>query len=629
MVYLEFLEAVLLPVIAIFIAIQFPRNYRRISIGIAIVLGIWNGYVGIYTSRQLPQDLACLVVRSPTHGCPHKETFADFFPGLFGLGYPIDESPEEAAREEKIIADQLANEGRGNFLSGNYDEAVKKYSESLGHYSENPRVLCARGDAYRKEQLFEDAERDYRGTLEQDHTIAEAENGLGQSLYAEGQRDDLAVKHLRKAIELKPNYPEALTTLGLALARRGDFSGSLRAFESPLLRDADLDNDTERVYANSLKERANNEVLNGHTTEAIRDYMHALTLWSEFPEAHRGIAKTYVLLGRLNDALDQYGKALELQPIYPAALNEEGIVYELQGKYDSAIAVFSDALKIDGSFSDAFKNRGNAYNAVGKYDDAIVDFQNALSGTPNFPEAYNGLGNTYFFQEFLSDALNNYQKALSLRPDYPEAINNVGRVKETQGDFDGAIQNYSRAISLKPGLFDALFNRGALYERHHMLDRAIGDLTAAVSANPHNAEAFKLLGDAYASVGKSGIAIPFYTQAIDIDGNYADALKNRGNAKANIRDYWGAIRDYSAAIEHLDDFFEAFKNRGIAYESAGRLDLARLDLTKALELRPGDPQCVSALLVLDLISRTTMPTKLTQPQPKAAAPALGLLFPHT
>ncbi|MCT0214745.1 tetratricopeptide repeat protein, partial [Synechococcus sp. CS-1330] len=118
----------------------------------------------------------------------------------------------------------------------------------------------------------------------------------------QGRFDDL-IELLKKALQLKPNYPDAHNNLGVALKEQGDLDA------------------------------------------AIASYNSALQLKPNYPEAHNNLGNALKEQGDLDAAIASYNTALQLKPNYPEAHNNLGVALQEQGDLDAAIASYNSALQ--------------------------------------------------------------------------------------------------------------------------------------------------------------------------------------------------------------------------------------------------------------------------------------------
>ncbi|QNJ15858.1 TPR repeat-containing protein [Synechococcus sp. A18-40] len=129
----------------------------------------------------------------------------------------------------------------------------------------------------------------------------------------QGRFDEL-VELLKKALQLKPNYPEAHYNLGIALKEQGNLDA------------------------------------------AIASHNTALQLKPNYPEAHYNLGNALKEQGDLDAAIASFNTALQLKPNYPEAHNNLGIALMEQGNLDAAIASYNKALQLKPDYSEAHKN---------------------------------------------------------------------------------------------------------------------------------------------------------------------------------------------------------------------------------------------------------------------------------
>ncbi|MFM7907517.1 MAG: tetratricopeptide repeat protein, partial [Microcystis sp.] len=202
------------------------------------------------------------------------------------------------------------------------------------------------------------------------------EKGL---IHQMGKEYEQAIASYDRALEIKPDYPEAWNGRGVALHNLGRFE------------------------------------------EAIASYDRALEIKPDYHQAwnNRGFALDD--LGRFEQAIASYDRALEIKPDYHEAWNNRGCALGNLGRYAEAIASFDRALEIKPDLHQAWYNRGIALGNLGRFEDAIASFDRALEIKPDDHYAWNNrgvaLGNLVRFE----DAIASYDQALEIKPDYPDA----------------------------------------------------------------------------------------------------------------------------------------------------------------------------------------------------------------
>ena len=103
------------------------------------------------------------------------------------------------------------------------------------------------------------------------------------------------------------------------------------------------------------------------------------------------------------------------------------------------------------------------------------------------------------------------------------------------------------------------------------------------------------MGDVYCQEGNLEGGIREFKKAIELKANYADAYHNLANTYHHKGDLKEAVRFYQEAVSFNPKLFESHYNLGIIYLNTGEFDLAKLQLEKALELRPEDENARTAL----------------------------------
>ena len=147
-----------------------------------------------------------------------------------------------------------------------------------------------------------------------------------------------------QALQLNPDYPEALHNWGIALHE-------LSRYE-----------------------------------EAIGKYEQVLELKPDFPEALIGWGNTLDELSRYEEAIGKCEQALLLKPNYPEALYNWGNgLYKLT-RYEEAIGKYEQALLLKPNYPEALYNWGVALYKLTRYEEAIGKYQQALQLKPNDSE---------------------------------------------------------------------------------------------------------------------------------------------------------------------------------------------------------------------------------------------------
>lgn len=121
-------------------------------------------------------------------------------------------------------------------------DALDAYGRGLGIFEDDPELLYARALAYERLGRIDDAELDLRALLDADPDNADYLNALGFTLADRTDRYDEALELITRALELKPDAPAIIDSMGWVLHHLGRNEDALphlrRAFE--LQRDAEV-----------------------------------------------------------------------------------------------------------------------------------------------------------------------------------------------------------------------------------------------------------------------------------------------------------------------------------------------------------------------------------------------------
>ena len=152
-----------------------------------------------------------------------------------------------------------------------------------------------------------------------------------------GQGEE-AIKEYHSALELSPEYPEALNNLGDALVRRKRFG------------------------------------------EAIPYLEKAIDLSPRYAAAHSNLGSALAQLNRLDEAMSHLQKAVEYKPDLADAHNNLGVVLAISGRYAEAIQALEEAAKLTSGDEPAILDLlARMYAETGRFEPAAATARRALA----------------------------------------------------------------------------------------------------------------------------------------------------------------------------------------------------------------------------------------------------------
>ena len=175
-------------------------------------------------------------------------------------------------------------------------------------------------------------------------------------------------------------------------------------------------------------------------------------------------------------------------------------------------------------------------------------------------------GNVFWAFGEMDEAFKDFSKSITKGNNFPIVYEFFGDYYAGLGDFNRAIINFTKAIELKPDNYQAYFYRAAALDKNGNHKKAIEDYSKAIAINPYFADAYCGRGRIYGFI--------FY----DLNKGIADCT-----------------RAISLDLDNLD----AYCGRGFFLLKLNKVDLAKNDFKKALELDPDDYEVKSGLEIIE------------------------------
>ena len=289
---------------------------------------------------------------------------------------------------------------------------------------------------------------------------------------AKMKESEKSIKHYTKAIELKPDFPEAYTNRGNAYIIRDDYDNAIKDYNRAIQLKSD--------YANAYHNRGNVYTKMGKYDSSIKDYGMAIQLGHDDPNIYYGRGVVYNRIGDFERAIEDFDKVIQFKPNDADAYYERAASYYNKGAIDFAIEDFTAVIRLTPDRIQAHYYRGLAYSIKGAYDLAIEDLTTTIQLKPDYAEAYHDRGVAHYQRGEIDLAIEDYNKAIQQNPDCPEVYYNRGIAYEKKDNVDSAIKNYDKAIELKPDYAEVYNNRGYIYYKKGEYARAVKDYDLVV-----------------------------------------------------------------------------------------------------------------------------------------------------
>jgi len=330
-------------------------------------------------------------------------------------------------------------------------------------------------------------------------------NNLGNMLRECGRLDD-AIAHYRRAVALRPDYPEAHNNLGNALRDARD------------------------------------------PAEAMQSCSRAIELRPGYAEAYNNLGNVLQDLGELDAAAASYGKAIAFHPVYAEAHSNLGNVLRAQERHADAIVHYRRAIELNPALRVAHRGLAIALRATDDFDGALEHARAGLE--PDDAEGHCTLGRSLRSMNDFDGAARLFERACEIDPGYAPAWCRLGELRCQQGEYEESLRLCRHAIELDPELADAYNFLGLAY---HNLDRmAASELSHrhAIDLNPDDADAHHNLAAALFRLDKLDEAMSEYRIAQELGVDPVKIQLTLGDILWAKRDFAGAVAAFREAVEH-------------------------------------------------------------------------------
>ncbi len=422
--------------------------------------------------------------------------------------------------------------------AGRFDEAKRGYEAVLATTPDDPDALHLlgalqhqRGDSAAGAGLIARAI-----TLNQ--YVATFHCNLADALRALGRLDEAEVA-ARRAIELRPDYPEASHNLGIILLRARRPADALVTLDASLAQNPD--------YAPMLAARADALRELGRVREAIATYRRAIVLDASIASAHANLGLLLVQFGEWESGLEHCRTAVALRPSDPVCRANLGLLLLEYGKIDDAMDAIATALESNRESVSLADAAGRAWTELGDYRQARSWFERALRLDPAADQVRCHLALMHVEAGDPEGAATILDGVLTGAPDCADAHALLARARLDQGDVDGAVASHNAAIRLRPESPNPHSALGQTLSSAGQLDAAGAAFRAALTLNPRSVPAL------------AGLATMLRGKTPDEDVHQLEELLSMpwmtDNRRASVRFALAQVYDgrgeYARAAEHM------------------------------------------------------------------------------
>ena len=196
---------------------------------------------------------------------------------------------------------------------------------------------------------------------------------------------DQSIESFNKAVEIHPQYEEALYNLGVVQKKAGKPDDAINSYQRAI--------GINPHNANAYNNLGNLLTQKGHIKQSIEHLNLALNLNPKFAEAHNNLGLANMELNKLHECIINFLLAIENNPQYEGAYINLGRVYRELNEFDNELNCYKKCLKIKPNASKILVQLGRAYRNRGENKLAIDCFESSLNFNPESYSAYFELAN--------------------------------------------------------------------------------------------------------------------------------------------------------------------------------------------------------------------------------------------
>ena len=230
---------------------------------------------------------------------------------------------------------------------------------------------------------------------------------------------NLAIKHLKKSLEIYPEFTSAWVSLGDIYAELGMYKEAREHYQKALK----FDNTHAEAHHSLAKICVETDDNRGAIKCFINWVMADPKNTQHFAEAFYGIGNAYEKLDKLDSATFAYSAVILADSTYSDAYNRLGITEgKRKGSMHVSISYFNKAIYFNKRNISAYQNLGEAYAKKGDFNRAIASFERVITLDPKNALAYFEISKVYLQKNNLQKAQVYLNKALELDPSLKSKI---------------------------------------------------------------------------------------------------------------------------------------------------------------------------------------------------------------
>lgn len=472
----------------------------------------------------------------------------------------------------------------------------------------------ARGEAYLKDEKYQEASLEFRNALQIDEQLATAHWGLARA-YEGLERFPEMIDELRKTVSQDAANLDARVKLGnyylVGSRGRSDIIGEAEQ----LAKD---------VIAKDPKHIEGHILMGGvffaldQTDKAFAELNHAIELNPNRVESYLSMARFYLRNREGDKAEELYKKAISVNPNSSVAHVEYGKFLTQINRAGQAEAELLKAVEVGPTDRNA-RFVLASYYLVNKQFEKAEEAYKALAGLqPDKPESQSVLADFYSTIGRTDEAVKIYQDIIAKSPDYLQGRYRLGEILLTRGDTQGAVAQIDEVLKKDQNDRQALLLRARMRSQSGNPDNlkaAIEDLKIVLRQEPNSRAALYFMAQIHFTMGLLDQARAY---AADLEKSYPDYLPAKlmqlqltlgsgdyRNATTLANDLLARIDKAAPDRDNSPQMLAQLREKAYLVRGTAQLQMqnvagARQDFESARSILPGDPIVYNSLALAAL-----------------------------
>jgi tetratricopeptide (TPR) repeat protein len=425
-------------------------------------------------------------------------------------------------------------------------ETVEHLEGEIAADASRPDLRLALGLAYRHADRAEDA-RNCVDALCAD--LPDYLPALLASAVLHGENGDLdtSLQRLRQADAAQPNEAPILHCMGFCNERQGNAEAATACYRQAIRADDSYTPSRQRLAAVALHRQA--------PDEAIEQYLFLRQAEPQDGWGRTALGHLLYRAGRFDEAVEEFEAAIVIEPENWALVDDEVEQLVQDGRLEEAVARLKGLIEEQGPFADLHVRLADLYDQVGKEELATRHYLTALEIQPNYLEATVKLGTHHLLFGRWEEAAETFYQAAELNDRVLINYIGMGAAQHAAGRRDDAMNSFDLATAVEPNSTLLLSEMARLQLRAAIAESYLRSFGAIVDGPPPE---------------------------IDLDN---ETLAQR------------QLERHEEQVRRTPFLADLRYRYGVLLRSEGKLDEARQQLEKAVELSPA---YVTALVKLGI-----------------------------